>query len=245
MVRVWIRFYQRLNDFLPAGFRFSTLERTLCGRSSIKDMIESLGVPHPEVFFILVNGQPQNWEYIVRDQDRISVYPQFEWIDIQSVNAIAVPSLHEYRFVLDVHLGRLALLLRLAGFDSVYRNDFQDEELAKISHEQNRMLLTRDRMLLNRSIVSYGYYIRSTNPAEQFKEVVERFGLWHRMKPFQRCPACNGILISVNKDSIRNRLPGNTARYYNDFQECPDCRKVYWKGSHYRKVNAWIQKYSP
>lgn len=242
-ITAWFRFYEELNDFLPAARRKQTFRHRLNRRASIKDVIESLGVPHTEVELILANGRSVDFSYIVGDGDRISVYPVFEALDIRPLLRLRPAPLRKTRFVLDSHLGKLARYLRLLGFDTRYRNDFSDDELAIISCEENRILLTRDRLLLQRSIVTHGCFIRSDDAKQQVLEVLRRFDLANDIRPLTRCIRCNGTLSSIDKDSVYHRLEPKTQRYYEEFRICESCRQVYWKGSHFRKMNRLIEEF--
>jgi hypothetical protein len=124
------RFYAELNDFLPAQKRQQDITHSFELNASVKDMIEAQGVPHTEIDLILVNGQSMDFSYLVQDGDQISVYPVFELLDISPVIRLRPKPLRVTRFVLDVHLGRLATYLRIMGFDTLYRNDYEDDELA-------------------------------------------------------------------------------------------------------------------
>lgn len=240
--RAVFRFYAELNDFLPAPKKQTTFTHTFAGRVSIKDMIESLGVPHTEVDLILVNGRSVDFSYLVRSDDRISVYPVFESIDIAPLVRVRPQPLREPRFVLDTHLGQLATYLRMLGFDTLYQNDQSDEELARLSSQEERILLTRDRGLLKRSTVTHGYCVRETSPRRQLVEVLRRFDLFDSTTPFRRCMRCNGLLQPVSKKAIRNRLPPRTQQYYDEFRLCQDCDQIYWKGSHYRRMQQFIER---
>src|SRR3989338_9144205 len=116
MSRAHFRFYEELNDFLPPERRKTTFTREFRNRASVKDMIEALGVPHTEVDLILVNGASVDFSYLVQDGDRISVYPMFESFDIRPLVHLRPRPLREPKFVLDTHLGKLAVYLRLLGF---------------------------------------------------------------------------------------------------------------------------------
>ncbi|MGH9198492.1 MAG: Mut7-C RNAse domain-containing protein, partial [Acidimicrobiia bacterium] len=191
MKHVTFRFYAELNDFLPVERRHREFVCPFQGRVSVKDLIESLGIPHPEVDLILANGQSVDFTYVVCDADRISVYPMFESFDISPVIRLRPTPLREPRFVLDTHLGRLAAHLRLAGFDALYRNDYQDAELVEISTGQQRILLSRDQALLKCGALTHAYYVREIRHAGQLVEVLRRFDLCRLVKPFQRCLRCN------------------------------------------------------
>jgi uncharacterized protein with PIN domain len=238
-MRAHFRFYAELNEFLPPDRRMVEFTHEFASPASVKDMIESLGIPHTEVDLILANGRSVDFTYLVADEDRISVYPVFESLDITPVLRVRPQPLRQTRFVLDQHLGRLAAYLRLLGFDSLYRNDYGDEELAHISSQDQRILLTRDRGLLKRSEVTHGYCLRSTVPDEQLFEVVQRFDLAGSIHPFTRCLRCNGPLESVPKAEIADRLSPNTAPYYDTYRICRACNRVYWPGPHYRRM-AWL-----
>ncbi len=240
MAKAVFRFSAELNDFLPPSQRQVSFTHVFKERTSIKDMIESLGVPHTEVDGILVNGQAVDFTYIVQDSDRIDVHPISTSGEVTPLVAVRpqLPSL--LHFVLDVHLGKLASSLRLLGFDTLYRNDYADEELAAISASQQRILLTRDKGLLMRSLVIYGYYVRATKPEQQVIEVMRRFDLFGKVLPFHRCIRCNGLLESVSKESILDHLPEKTRLEINEFHRCCGCSQVYWRGSHYERMQQFI-----
>jgi uncharacterized protein with PIN domain len=238
--RAWFRFYAELNDFLPSEMRMVAFEHRFIDFGPVKDMIESLGVPHTEIDLILANGHPVDFSHIVRDGDRISVYPVFEALDITPLVRLRPQPLRESRFVLDTHLGRLAGYLRMAGFDSLYRNDYGDEELARISRVERRILLTRDVGLLKRGAVTHGYYVRETAIRRQFAEVMRRFDLFSLARPFTRCLRCNTLLAPVAKAEVAGRIPPRAAELYDEFKHCPNCGRVYWKGGHYRRMREFL-----
>ncbi|HBE18629.1 MAG TPA: twitching motility protein PilT [Cyanobacteria bacterium UBA11149] len=240
MASAEFQFMGELNHFLPSSRREISFTHFFKGRASIKDTIESLGVPHPEVDAILVNGEAVDFSYIVQDCDRIIVYPVSVASQIKPPIRLALIDLSEYRFILDIHLGKLANALRLLGFNSLYRNDYDDIELARVSADEDRILLTRDKGLLMRSIVRYGYYVRATNPEEQIIEVMQRFNLFNVVSPFRRCIRCNGLLESVSKEVIIDELPENTKLNVDKFHRCQDCEQIYWKGSHFERMQQFI-----
>ncbi len=235
-----IRFYEELNDFLPFEQRKISFRHRFKQPGSIKDMIEALGVPHTEVDLIMVNGESVDFNYLVQDGDRISVYPVFEAFDITPVTRIRPAPLRVTRFVLDTHLGRLAAYLRLLGFDTLYRNDYDDRTLAEISARERRILLTRDKQLLMRKQITHGRYVRATQPQRQLAEVVGRFDLYKSERPFTRCMHCNGEIRPVPKQEIASRLLPRTTARYNEFRQCAQCNKIYWKGSHYQRMQQLL-----
>lgn len=232
MSRVQLRFYEELNDFLAPALRKVDITHTFDRRASVKDMIESFGVPHTEVDIILVNGQSVDFSYIVQDGDRISVYPMFESLDVSPLLRLRPAPLRSPAFVLDTNLGRLARYLRLLGFDCLYQNDYDDDTVATIADREQRTVLTRDRALLQRRIITRGYFIREVRPRLQVKEVLARFDLYRLVAPFSRCIRCNGALQVVDKQSIEERLEPKTRKYFDSFMRCSDCGQIYWQGSH-------------
>lgn len=237
-----LRFYEELNDFLPAEKRKREFPHSLVQPGSVKDLVESLGVPHTEIDLILVNGRSVDFRYRVRDGDRISVYPVFESLDISPLVHLRPKPLRVTRFVLDTHLGRLAAYLRMLGFDTLYRNDYDDGELARVSADEHRILLTCDRQLLMRNRVSHGYFVRQRQPREQLVEVVDKLDLLRQIKPFTRCMHCNGEIQPVAKDLVIQNLPPRTRQDYQQFWQCPACHKVYWQGSHYQRMLELVQQ---
>ncbi|MBF8268841.1 MAG: Twitching motility protein PilT [Gammaproteobacteria bacterium] len=237
-----IRFYEELNDFLPLQKRKHDITITFRQRNSIKDLIESLGIPHTEIDLILVNQTPVDFSYIVRDQDRISVYPVFESFDISSLNRLRPQPLRYLRFVLDIHLGKLAKYLRMLGFDTLYANHYSDTELATLaSSGEKRILLTRDVGLLKHKLVSHGYFVRTTQPRQQLVEIVERFDLKKLVTPFKRCVHCNGCLTPLEKPAAQGRVPAQIYQDLDKFVLCDSCQQIYWQGSHYDRMMKFIR----
>jgi len=241
MLRLRLRFYQELNDFLAPALRGRRFEHEIRSRASVKDVIESLGVPHTEVDLILVNGASVQFDHPLRDGDDISVYPQFEAIDVGPLARLRPRPLREPRFLADVHLGRLAAYLRLFGFDCQYEPNWGDDQLAAAAAEQGRSLLTRDRGLLKRRIVTRGYCPRDSQPRRQLIEVLRRFDLIGLAQPFTRCLRCNGRLAPAAKRDVLQDLPPGVAASIDEFSKCGSCARVYWKGSHYDRMAALVE----
>jgi uncharacterized protein len=195
-----------------------------------KHLVESLGIPHTEVALIKVNSTPSNLSVISSPGDEVEIYSHFDQEDCERQH-ITNP-----KFIVDLHLGKLAIQLRLLGFDVNYGLYTEDADLARCSAEEGRILLTRDRRLLMRSIVKSGYCVRSLNPWDQVLEVVNRYRLRTDFDPFGRCIKCNSPLRTVSKESILDRLEPLTIQYFNEFQECTSCKQIYWKGSHFRAI---------
>jgi uncharacterized protein with PIN domain/sulfur carrier protein ThiS len=236
MSPVQLRFYEELNDFLPPPRRNITFIHGLTRRTSVKDLIESFGVPHTEVEVIMVNGRSVDFSYIVQAGDRISVYPMFEGLDVSPLIRLRDKPLRQPRFVADANLGQLARYLRLLGFDVLYRNSFTDGEVARCASAEKRIVLTRDRALLQHRIITHGYFVRAVKPREQVKEILARLDLYRDVHPYTRCLRCNGELEDVDKDAVLHQLEPKTRRYYERFRRCQVCGQAYWKGSHFARM---------
>jgi uncharacterized protein len=199
MHKIQLRFYEELNDFLPEDKKKKRFTHYYIDRTSVKDLIESFGVPHTEVDLILVNGKSVNFKYLINDGDDISIYPVFESFDITDVQHLRAKPLRKPKFVADVHLGRLTRYLRMMGIDVLYKNDFNDDEIVRISIKERRAILTRDTGILKRNKVTHGYWVRSIKVEEQVKEVLKRFDLQKEIKEFSRCIECNELLNPIKR----------------------------------------------
>jgi hypothetical protein len=175
--RATFRFYEELNDFIPPARRKIAFDYAFNGTPSVKDSIEAIGVPHPEIDLILVDGESVDFDHLLNGGERVAVYPMFERVDISSLSRLRPNPLREPRFVLDVHLGKLAWYLRILGFDTICDRDCDDATIVAISVAQRRIILTRDKGLLKRREVTRGHWLRNIQPRLQIAEVVEAFDL--------------------------------------------------------------------
>ncbi|MCL7940535.1 Mut7-C ubiquitin/RNAse domain-containing protein [Halomonas sp. ATCH28] len=234
------RLRDRLNDFLPPAERGGTLSRDVSRRAAIKDVIESLGVPHTEVDVILVDGAPVGFEHILAGGERVEVCP---WTIAPPVARHLRPRPPPCpRFLLDAQLGRLARYLRLLGFDCHYRNDIGNAELAARADKEQRVVLTRDRLLLKRKRIRLAHYVRADEPWQQVEEVCREFDLRPVSAPFTRCTHCNGRLAAVAKEAVIDRLEPLTRQYVDDFLQCEGCGRLYWHGSHVARMKERVER---
>ena len=237
-----LRFHADLRDFLDKPARSSgRVAHFFNAQGSVKDAIESHGIPHTEVARIVVDRRSVDFTYQVADGDRIDVYSVSELLDVAPTKTLCPPAPNPVRFVLDGHLRRLSHYLRLIGFDTVCEGAWNDDDLVSIQAREDRILLTRDVGLLKRSAVVRGAYIRATDPHQQLVEVVRRFHLARRLDPFTRCLECNGVLSAVDKDEVAGNLPPRTRELFDDYVMCPACRRVYWQGSHFARLTHIVQ----
>ncbi len=239
---VFLRLYAELNDRVREEQRAVTFPIAAEDGARVGTVIESAGVPLTDVDLVLVNGRSVSFEHHVIDGDRVSVYPVFESFDISPLLQVREHPLRTPRFVLDVHLGKLASHMRLLGFDVLYSRVFNDDELMSISLHEQRTLLSRDRRLVLHGSLTRAYLVREDHPRDQTVEVLQRFGLFSSIQPFTRCLTCNTLLRSVGQDDVAGRLPPRVREVFNEFYLCPYCDRVYWKGSHYEGMKSWIEQ---
>ena len=240
-MKVTVRCYAELNDFLPPGRRQAAFESACDRGRSVKDLLEGLGIPHTEIDLLLINGEPAGFEARLTDGDRVAAYPVFEAFDVAGVTRVRAEPLREVRFVLDGHLGRLAAFLRLAGFDTLYSHDADDRELAATSAAERRILLTRDVGLLKRREVTHGHAVRETDPARQLREVFDRFDLQRLSRPFSRCMRCNSLLRPASRSEVDGKVPPRSLEHFTEFLCCDGCGRVYWRGSHFQRLAAIVR----
>ena len=242
MNQVFFRFYEELNDYLPEELRKVWFECQIENKTSVGEKIQSLGIPLDNIDLILVNQQSRGFDYILRDGDRISVYPVFEMFDLSGISRVREKPLRNPTFICDVHLGRLCKYLRMLGLDTLYSNHYTPEELIEVSLREKRIILSRSYPLIRHKEVTHAYLIRSADPLEQLKDLVNNLYLSNQGDPLTRCLNCNDRLVPVEKPEILHRLEERTATYYTEFFKCPCCDQIYWKGSHFENMLAFIDQ---
>ncbi|WP_066730697.1 Mut7-C RNAse domain-containing protein [Cupriavidus sp. D384] len=240
MVTATFRFYEELNDFLAPSQRRRDLSCPCARAATVKHMIEALGVPHTEVELILVNGESAPFERLVEDGDRVAVYPKFESLDVTPLLRVREHPLRSIRFIADAHLGGLAHLLRMSGFDTLYDNHFEDSEIARIAADEQRIVLTRDRELLKRREITHGCYVRAIKSTPQAQEIFARLDLARSARPFSLCLTCNVPLQRIDKPDAQGRVPDGVFERHDRFVTCPQCRRVFWEGSHWRRMRELV-----
>jgi len=239
--KAYFQFFGTLGDFISCSEQDPAVEISFYLHPSVKDLMESRGVPHVEIFGLKINGKPETLDYRVNDGDRICAYPAGELAGNEHYQ-IKDPGNVPDVFIADVHLGKLARNLRLMGIDTWYDTGWKDHTIIEKAIVNNRTVLTRDRELLKYGDLEHGYWLRSTDPEKQVLEVLSHVDLYPGLSPFSRCLSCNGLLISVNKDEILEKIPPDVRSWAKDFYRCRNCRKIYWKGSHYEKLQAKVER---
>ena len=239
---VELRFYEELNDFLPEERRKRAFAVEVDRARSVKDAIESAGVPHTEVDLVIVDGRSVDFAHLLRGGERVAVYPMFEALDIAPLVRLRPRPMRDPRFVADTHLGKLARHLRMAGFDTLYGTDWDDDRIVATSLGERRTILTRDRGMLRRREVERGYCVRAVESEAQLGEVVAALQLEGLIAPFTRCRECNTPLEDVPREAVLDRLPPRVRELYDRFKRCPTCRRVYWEGSHFRRMEGMLER---
>lgn len=242
MVSATFRFYEELNDFLPRERRKLAFTVDCAESASVKHQIEALGVPHTEVELILANGVSVDFDHLLRDGDRVAVYPKFEALDITPLLRVREWLLRQVRFVADAHLGGLARLLRMAGFDTLYDNGIHDDEVVRLAEEEGRIVLSRDMELLKRRAVTHGCYVHALEPWAQLREILERLDLGRLARPFNLCLECNVPVRDVAKSQVLEKLPPRVQAGHDRFRTCPVCGRVYWEGTHWQRMADQLRK---
>ncbi|MGZ3238689.1 MAG: Mut7-C RNAse domain-containing protein [Burkholderiaceae bacterium] len=242
MVNATFRFYEELNTFLPPERRKRAFDSLCAQAATTKHMIEALGVPHTEVELVLLNGESVGFDRLLQDGDRVAVYPKFEALDITPLLRVRDFPLRTIHFIADAHLGGLAHLLRMAGFDTLYDNNYHDSTIAALAEKEDRIVLTRDRELLKRRTITHGCYVHTLKSTEQFKEIFERMDLARSVHPFTLCMHCNAPLRAIDKALVEDQLPPKVRQYHQHFSTCDVCHRVFWEGSHWRNMHALLDE---
>ncbi|MCF8104974.1 MAG: Mut7-C ubiquitin/RNAse domain-containing protein [Desulfohalobiaceae bacterium] len=240
---MWCTLYFKggLNYFLANDKPSNRIRYPLKRRASVKDLIESLGPPHTEIGEIRANSCQVDFDFIVSGGDVLVVKPNVPPVDPCRSTILRPEPLAALRFVVDVNVGKMAMLMRSLGFDTAYHWTWRDKKIAALAHEESRIVLSKDIGLLKRKKVTWGLFVRAAEPDAQLREVLNFFGLHPPFDLFSRCLRCNSLLRKVDKQAIIHRLEPKTRKYFQEFSICPDCRRIYWAGSHQEKLLRRIE----
>ena len=239
---VRFRFYAELNDFLTEARRQREFGYAFAGTPSVKDAIEAIGIPHTEIDVIFVDGKSVDFSHLLEGGERVAVYPMFERYDVSPLTRLRPAPLREPRFIADVHLGSLARHLRLLGFDTTWERDLDDETIIDTAARERRIILTRDKGILKNGRVTHGHWLRSTDASVQLEEVIHALDLARNIHPYTRCMECNGELEPIERSEAGPSVPLQVFLVYRDFKRCTRCRRVYWKGSHFERLDKVVER---
>jgi uncharacterized protein len=135
------------------------------------------------------------------------------------------------KFIADVMVGKLARWLRVLGFDVAYSNKYADDEIIQIAETEDRIILTRDTGLAKRRMKAQCLLVSSENHKEQVRQVIDEFTL-KDFEVFSRCLECNALLEAIDKEEVFERIPPFVYLTQKRFAICPQCKRVYWHGTH-------------
>ncbi len=223
------RFHGVLGHFLPSEQREVPISHTYARAATLKQAIEALGVPHTEIGRLTVNSAPATLGRAVRQGDIVEAWPH---------GPGEAPYLPPLLFLADAHLGGLARMLRMLGFDAVYDNALHDLQIAEQASIERRVVLTRDRELLKRREVLRGCYVRALKPEAQLQEVARRYPIAALMRPFTLCLHCDLPLSPAEPEAVAANVPERIRERYQRFMHCAGCGRVYWEGSHWERMRS-------
>lgn len=238
-------FHGDLKELLRIPHENGAVSYSLGRRASLKDVIESLAIPHTEIWRVLHAGKIVELTAIACASARYDIFP-FLSADRQTLQSALDATYPEgLRFLVDSTALKLARCLRLLGLDVETVDHMDCREIARRATAEHRILLTRNRELLQLKQLSCGRLLRSEDYQAQLQEVTTCFPSSRQTRLFSRCMQCNGVLQRVDKASILHLLEPLTIQYYDEFRQCPKCAKVYWKGSHYEKMVKFVETLFP
>jgi uncharacterized protein with PIN domain len=242
MPQLKIIFPEEFNFFRRRKNKAREIIYPLERKTSIKHIIESLGVPHTEIGKIVVEDKEVDFNYIPANSQKIIVLPVIPPFDVTMPSFLRPEPLQKIRFVVDVNVGKLALLLRMLGLDAEYSPKFLDKDILSFCKKEKRIVLSKDTGLLKCRQIIFGRHVRSIHPDDQLSEVLNFFGIKGPFNFFSRCLRCNNKLVPISKKDILHRLEPKTKKYFNRFKICPQCNRIYWRGSHYEKMKNRLLK---
>lgn len=230
-------FHGNLKTLLPPRKRMATsVDYLLTRRASIKDIIESLRIPHSEIGHIMRQGEELSFSTIPATHERIDIHPIRAPFDVRIPTRLRPEPFDDVRFLVDINVGKLTSLLRMAGFDTASTAGLSSQEIAEKAIREQRILLSRNRDLLKLRAIVFAHLVRTQQPLKQLSEVLHLYGLTQDVHPFSRCLRCNILLEPVNKAEIMARLEPLTKQYYDRFYRCSACDRIYWRGSHHEHM---------
>jgi uncharacterized protein with PIN domain len=145
------------------------------------------------------------------------------------------------KFIADCHLGKLAKFLRLMGIDTLYFPHIEDDSLLQLAKNEDRTILTRDRCLSQRKNAPV-FFLEPKETQAQLKLLIDLYKLREHPASFSRCIVCNTPLQTIDKEKIIERLPEKVKKYFNYFEYCPKCDRIYWRGDHYRRMKKYLDQ---
>ncbi len=150
------------------------------------------------------------------------------------------------RFIVDNNVGKLGRWLRIMGYDAVSFSGSDDSAMVAMARAEGRVILTRDTEIMKRHLITSGrlraILITSDKPEQQIKQVKEALNLEPKFSPFSICLECNQPLAKKSREQVKERVPPHVFKTQNQFVECPACRRIYWRGTHWQQMTRKLNK---
>ncbi len=150
------------------------------------------------------------------------------------------------KFIVDQNVGKLARWLRMMGYDTRFFKGNDDGQMVAIALSENRVILTRDTQIIRRRVVTSGrlpaVFIQSDEPERQMRQVIEALNLDCRFRPFALCLECNQPLEERGREQVQDLVPPYVFQTQQQYMECPACRRIYWRGTHWEAMTRKLEK---
>jgi len=147
------------------------------------------------------------------------------------------------KFFADCHLGKIAKYLRVFGFDTLYFQTIDDDDIIDIAKKEDRFILTSDKELFLRVKHLDALYLSHAEFEEQLKKIFLHYKLFDKTAPLSRCIKCNGMLKKIDKKEVVADLKIKTKKYFDTFHICEECGSVYWQGDHYKNMLKFVKDF--
>ncbi len=240
-----IVFHGNLFELLSKKLKSSEVGYSLNRRATIKDIIESLGIPHTEVGKIEKGEEQLTFHHIGVAGEPYHIYPFTCDTPVLRPTILRPLPFSSISFIADDTVGKLRRNMRMAGLDTSAAPLKPLTEIAASATQQQRILITRNRDLLKCKDVIFGQLVRSGDHVIQLREVFCRYTFAERPIPFSRCLECNIFLLDAQKKDILDELQPLTRKYYFSFKKCPGCTRIFWHGSHLEKMRGIVNSVLP
>ena len=233
---VRFKIFGRLKKFLGKPFQSDVIDLRWEEHRTLKDWIESLGIPHTEIGLVKVDTDSADLNSRLPSKCVVEVFEIEGPYDPRTEIMPGQTALGSVKFIADVHLGKLVRYLRILGLDCLYEEPWDDHILAQKAHDQKRIMLSRDMGLLQRKCISHGQFLHSDAPIKQAQEILKRYKIYDLCQPMSRCVSCNAPMNPVDKVKIEHLIEKGTKASYDKFFQCTSCSKVYWHGAHVKNI---------
>jgi len=151
-----------------------------------------------------------------------------------------------WKFIVDNNVGKLARWLRMMGYDALPFNDTNDARMVAIALSEGRVVLTKDTQFMKRGAITKGrvkaILIQDDNPELQIRQIIDNLNLDCQFRPFTVCLECNQPLVEKSKQQVEGLVPPYVFKTQNQYMQCPHCRRIYWRGTHWQRMKEKLSK---